>query len=38
MKMELSGDAFMIFRSEEDNKVKVIYRREDEDFGIIEVE
>lgn len=38
MKMELSGDAFMIFRSEEDNKVKVIYRREDEDFAVIEVE
>lgn len=38
MKMELSGDQFMIFRGEEDNKVKVIYRRKDEDFGIIEVE
>lgn len=38
MKMELSGDVFMIFRNEEDNKIKVIYRRGDEAFGIIEPE
>jgi putative sigma-54 modulation protein len=38
MKMELSGDAFMVFRSEEDQKLKVIYRREDRNFGIIEIE
>lgn len=36
MKMELSGDAFMIFKSEEDQKLKVIYRRSDENYGIIE--
>lgn len=37
-KMELSGDAFMIFRSEEDRKLKVIYRRDDGNFGVIEPE
>ncbi len=36
MKMELSGDAFMIFKNEEDLKLKVIYRRSDGHFGIIE--
>jgi len=36
MKIELSGDAFMIFKSEEDQKIKVIYRRSDENYGIIE--
>lgn len=38
MKMELSDDAFLIFRNEEDMKLKVIYRRNDGDFGIIEPE
>lgn len=38
MKMELSGDNFMIYRSEEDQKLKVIYRRADQNFGIIEPE
>ncbi len=38
MKMELSEDQFMIFRSEEDNKLKVIYRRSDDNYGIIEPE
>lgn len=37
-KMELSGDAFMIFRGEEDRKLKVIYRRDDGNFGVIEPE
>jgi putative sigma-54 modulation protein len=36
MKMELSGDAFMVFKCEEDQKLKVIYRRKDENYGIIE--
>jgi len=36
MKMELSGDMFMIFKNEVDQKLKVIYRREDENYGIIE--
>lgn len=38
MKMQLSGDAFMIFRAEEDQKLKVIHRREDGNFGVIEPE
>ena len=38
MKMELSEDNFLIFRSEEDTKLKVIYRRSDGNFGVIELE
>lgn len=38
MKMELSGDSFMIYRSEEDQKLKVICRRDDGHYGIIETE
>jgi putative sigma-54 modulation protein len=35
MKMELSDDNFLIFRGEEDHKLKVIYRRSDGNYGII---
>lgn len=38
MKMDLSGDAFLIFRGEEDRKLKVIYRRKDGNYGVIEPE
>ncbi len=38
MKMDLTGDAFLIFRCEEDRKMKVMYRRRDGDYGVIEVE
>lgn len=38
MRMELSGDAFLIFRCEEDKKLKVMYRRKDGNFGVIETE
>ena len=38
MKMELSGDSFMLYKSEVDQKIKLIYRREDECYGIIEPE
>lgn len=38
MKMELSEDLFMIYISEEDKKFKVIYRRTDGNYGIIEPE
>lgn len=38
MKMELSQDPFMIFRFEEDLKVRVIYRRKDGDYGVIQPE
>jgi len=35
MKMELSDDAFMVYRSEEDHGFKVIYRRRDGNYGLI---
>jgi putative sigma-54 modulation protein len=38
MKMELSQDRFMVYRSEEDRQIKIIYRREDENYGIINLE
>ena len=38
MKMELSGDAFLVYRSEEDKKLKVMYRSKDGNFGVIETE
>lgn len=38
MKMELSQDQFLLYRSEEDNKLKLIYRREDGHYGIIQPE
>lgn len=36
MKIELSGDPFMVYMSEEDHKLKVIYRCDDGNYGIIE--
>jgi putative sigma-54 modulation protein len=38
LKMDLSGDAFMVYRSEEDRGLRVIYRRDDGDFGVIEAQ
>jgi len=38
MKLDLSGDQFMIYRSEEDQRLKVIYRRKDGSLGVIAVE
>ncbi len=38
MKMELSQDPLMIFRSEMDRRLKVIWRLEDGNFGIVEPE
>lgn len=38
MKMELSSDSFLLYRCEEDQKLKLIYQREDGNFGIIEPE
>lgn len=38
MKMDLSDDHFLIYRSQEEMKLKVIYRRNDGNYGIIEVE
>lgn len=38
MKMELSDDPFLLFHGEEDHKLKVIYRREDGNYGIVQPE
>ncbi len=38
MKMELSDDNFKIYRSEEDQSLKVIYRRRDGSYGVISPE
>lgn len=38
MKMELSGDHFLIFRDEAARRLKVIYRRTDGDYGVIQPE
>lgn len=38
MKMELSDDPFMIFKGEEDQKLKVIYRREDKNYSIVQIQ
>ena len=37
MKMELTENNFVVYRCEEDKKLKVIYRRQDHNFGIIEL-
>ena len=38
MKMELSEEPFLVYRDEEDRKLKVIYRRDDGNYGVIEAE
>jgi putative sigma-54 modulation protein len=38
MKMELSDDNFMLYRSEEEQDLKVIYRRRDGSYGVISPE
>lgn len=38
MKMEISEEPFIIFRAEEDQKVKVIYRRKDENYGLVQIQ
>lgn len=38
MKMEITSDPFLIYRSEEDQKLKVIYRREDQNYGLVQVQ
>lgn len=38
MKMELSRDQFMLYRSEKDTRLKVIFRRSDGNYGIIQPE
>jgi putative sigma-54 modulation protein len=38
MKMEITDDPFLIFRSEEDQKLKVIYRRQDRNYGLVMIQ
>jgi putative sigma-54 modulation protein len=38
MKMELSGDTFLLYKCEENQKIRLIYRRKDGEYGVIEVE
>lgn len=38
MRIDLSGDHFLIFRSEEDRRLKVIYRRSDGHYGVVQPE
>lgn len=38
MKMEITDDPFIIFRAEEDQKLKVIYRRSDHQYGLVSVQ
>lgn len=38
MKIDLSDDTFLIYRSEENHLLKIMYRRKDGNFGVIEAE
>lgn len=38
MKMEFSGDNFLLYRDEEDLRLRILYRRRDDSFGIMEIE
>lgn len=37
-KMDLSDDNFLVYRSEEDQKLKVLYRRRDKSYGLLQPE
>jgi putative sigma-54 modulation protein len=38
LKMDLSDDNFLVYRSEEDQKLKVLYRRRDKSYGLLQPE
>lgn len=38
MRMDLSNDYFMVYRSEEDGRLKVIYKRREKGLGVLEIE
>ena len=38
LKMDLSDDNFLIYRSHEDQKLKVLYRRRDKSYGLLQPE
>ncbi|HLB52791.1 MAG TPA: ribosome-associated translation inhibitor RaiA [Chlamydiales bacterium] len=38
MKMEITGEHFFVYRSEEDQKLKLIYRRDDQNYGLMQIQ
>jgi putative sigma-54 modulation protein len=38
MKMEITDEPFLIFRCEEDQKIKVIYRRPDHNYSMVQIQ
>ncbi|MBI5272356.1 MAG: ribosome-associated translation inhibitor RaiA [Chlamydiia bacterium] len=38
MKMEIGDDPFILYRAEEDQQLKIIYRREDRNYGLVQVQ
>ncbi len=38
MKMEITGEPFLVYRSEEDKRLRVIYRRKDDNYAILVVQ
>ncbi len=38
MKMEITEEPFLIYKSEEDQKIKVIYRRHDHNYGLVMIQ
>ncbi|KPK33609.1 MAG: hypothetical protein AMS24_00600 [Chlamydiae bacterium SM23_39] len=38
LKLEFSKDHFLVYKSEEDKKLKIMYKREDDKIGLISVE
>lgn len=37
MKMDLSGDIFLLYRSEEDHKLRLLYRRKDGNYAVVHI-
>lgn len=37
MKLEMSGEPFLIYKSEENQKVAVLYRRPDENYSLVQI-
>ena len=38
MKLELSGEHFLIYKCEEDQKIKLLHKRDDGQLGLVEIE
>ena len=37
MKLDLSGEDFLIYKSEEDQKIRVMFRRKDDKLGVVQI-